>query len=355
VTASELVRDAAVSAAAIVLVWILVHFVWRTIGAYRIRRAGPRPLHASRHVIWRDPGRIEELDPVAGPGGPGGEPMPPFRFLEEHTNGSQPCVSVKDARNRTWRVKWGKEVRAENLAVRLAWSCGYFAEVTYFVPEGTIVGANGLQRASECITVEGRFAEARFELDDAAVKKLFEEHSWAWDDNPFVGTRELSGLKILVMMLSNWDTKDRRDVARGSNTAIFEHVLGRGQREARYLLTDWGGAMGRWGTTPMTRATWDVGGFEEQTAEFISGVRNGAVCFGYTGQRTSDVAAGISIDHARWFHSYARQLTEEYLVRAVTASGGTDDEATRFAKALIERIRLLGEAVEPSAPRFGLL
>ena len=54
---------------------------------------------------------------------------------------------------------------------------------------------------------------------------MFEEHSWAWNDNPFVGTRELHGLKMLVMLLSNWDTKDRRDVARGSNTAIFEHAF----------------------------------------------------------------------------------------------------------------------------------
>ena len=97
---------------------------------------------------------------------------------------------------------------------------------------------------------DGRFIDARFELDDPDVRKLFEEHSWAWDDNPFVGTRELTGLKIVVMLLSNWDTKDRRDVARGSNTAIFEHrasALRAG--EARYLITDWGGAMGSGGRT----------------------------------------------------------------------------------------------------------
>ena len=43
---------------------------------------------------------------------------------------------------------------------------------------------------------------ARFELEDPAVKKMFEEHSWSWDDNPFLGAPELSGLKI-VMLLSN--------------------------------------------------------------------------------------------------------------------------------------------------------
>ena len=71
---------------------------------------------------------------------------------------------------------------------------------------------------------------------------MFEQHS-SWNDNPFLGSRELHGLKILVMLLSNWDTKDRRDAARGSNTAIFERRVGGWRHEARYLITDWGGSI----------------------------------------------------------------------------------------------------------------
>ena len=194
---------------------------------------------------------------IAGPGGAGGAPAAPFQFVEEHTSGSQPCVSVRDARGRLWRVKWGNEVRSENVAVRLAWACGYFAETTYFVANGRIEGAQRLERARNCINEDCGFSEARFELEDTTVRKMFEEHSWAWNDNPFVGTRELHGLKVLVMLLSNWDTKDRRDVARGSNTAIFEHRVSRWRHEARYLITDWGGSMGRWGsnTSPAAAGT----------------------------------------------------------------------------------------------------
>ena len=54
----------------------------------------------------------------------------------------------------------------------------------------------------------------------------FDEHSWAWNENPFVESHELNGLKILLMLLSNWDNKDVRDIARGSNTAIFEYRVG---------------------------------------------------------------------------------------------------------------------------------
>ena len=60
-------------------------------------------------------------------------------------------------------------------------------------------------------------------MDEAGVVKHFDAHGWAWHDNPFVGTPELNGLKILMMLMSNWDNKDVRDVARGSNTAIFEY------------------------------------------------------------------------------------------------------------------------------------
>ena len=123
---------------------------------------------------------------------------------------------------------------------------------------------------------------------------FFDEHSWSWDDNPFVGSRQLSGLKIVMMLLSNWDTKDRRDVSRGSNTAIFEHRVSRWSREARYLITDWGGAMGRWGTNVVSRGRWDPDGFEAQTACFVTGVRDGFVNFGYQGQRTAEITRDIT-------------------------------------------------------------
>src|SRR5215210_5432804 len=270
----NIVLTIVISLACIVAGTVLVHLTWRAVGAWQIRRAGPRPLGPVRHVLWRDPGPVETLDLRLGPGGAGFSPQPPFRFTEEHFGGSQACVSVRDARGRTWRVKWGNEVRSETFAVRLVWACGYYTEVTHFVANGTMAAATNLQRAGVCIDENGRFTDARFELDDPAVIKLFEEHGWAWNDNPFVGSRELQGLKILVMLTSNWDTKDRRDVARGSNVAIFEVPLPGGGREARYLVTDWGGSMGRWGNV-MTRGRWDPEGFEAQTAQFVTSVDQG--------------------------------------------------------------------------------
>ena len=335
--------------AGIVVGTYAVYATWSALSAWRVRRAGPRPLRPARHVLWQDPGAVASLDLADGPGGRDGRPSAPYRFIEEHMGGSQPCVSVTDARGRRWRVKWGDEVNSETFAVRIVWACGYFAEVTYFIPEGRIEGVGTLQRANACLDESGRFASARFEIDDPAIRKLFEEHSWAWNDNPFLGTRELQGLKILNMLLSNWDTKDRRDVARGSNTAIFEHDTPQG-REARYLITDWGGSMGSWGASIMTRARWDAAGYVAQTPQFVAGVEEGVVKFGYAGQRTEDIATGITTDDVRWLCRRLEQITDAQIHAALEASGATAEERDLFSRALRDRINQLVQAAAP-APR----
>jgi hypothetical protein len=341
----ELLWYAALAGAGTVAAVWSVYLVWHLRGRWKIRRAGPRRLIAIRHRIWREPTLADATDLRFGPGGAAGAPVPPYRFVEEHLAGSQPCVAVRDARDRLWRVKWGHEAKPEAFAVRLAHACGYFAEVTHYVASGVITGVKDLARARQCIAEDGGFSEARFELEDRAVRMLFDEHSWSWNDNPFVGTRQLSGLKLVTMLLSNWDTKDRRDVARGSNTAIFE-VPSRWGHEARYLITDWGGAMGRWGSNIVSRDRWDPAGFDAQTPHFVTGVRDGFVNFGYQGQRTAEITRDITVEHAAWFCRYARRLTEPALRDGLLACGATDDEADVFARSLVERVRQIGQAAE---------
>lgn len=295
---------------------------------------------------------MERLDFTSGPGGGACIPVPPYRFLEEHLTGTQPCVSIVDAAGRRWRVKWGHEVRCETFAVRLAWACGYFAEITHFVPSGEIEGCGTLARAAACVDASGRFIEARFELDDPDVEKLFEEHSWSWSDNPFVGTRELAGLKVLLMLISNWDNKDQRDVARGSNTAIYVTRLSRWRSEAQYLIVDWGGSMGRWGRAVVTRDRWDAEGFAAQTPQFVTGVAEGYVQFAYTGQRTGDARANIRVEDVAWLCRYLGRITDAQLREGLNASGATDQETESFTASLRARIdQLLSVAASrgPSA------
>src|SRR3954454_24590727 len=101
----------------IVVTYFALRLFWRAVGYYKVRKAGPRPLFGVRHRLWRDPGDIARLDMAFGPGGQGQAPVAPFRFIEEHGTGTQPCLSVRDVNGRRWRVKWGQEVRCETFAV----------------------------------------------------------------------------------------------------------------------------------------------------------------------------------------------------------------------------------------------
>jgi hypothetical protein len=340
----RLLSYAAIAIVAAVAVFGALRLFWRAMSEYKLRRAGPRPLAGGRPTLWHDPGNVEALDLAVGSGGPDFVPAPAFEFVEEHTSGSQPCVSVRDGKGRVWRVKWGHEVRCETFATRIAWACGYYAEPTHFVASGRVTGAANLTRAAGSIQKDGSFVDACFRLDDSRIDKLFEEHSWSWTDNPFVGTAQLAGLKVLLMLLSNWDNKDQRDVARGSNTAIYIHRVAPRRREARYLIADWGAGMGRWGTTVVTRGRWDPDAFASQTPQFVTGVQDGFVQFGYSGQRTGDARSGIRVDNVRWLCQYLGRITDAQLRAALTASGATLDETASFTSSLRARIEQLRAA-----------
>jgi hypothetical protein len=342
-----------IAIAVALVIWVGLP-AWRRLASMvQVWHAAPAPVTAPRKRLWRDPGAVERLDLVHGPAGTVGPPVPPFRFLEEHSAGTSPSLSVEDARGRRWRLKWGGEARPEAFATRIVWAAGYFAETTFLVPAGRIDGVPALDRARDCVDETGGFTDARFELEEQDTHTRFDEHGWAWDDNPFLGTHELAGLKVLHMLLSNWDSKDVRDTSRGSNTAVFEYTLPDGVREARYLIIDWGGSMGQWGSV-ISRTRWDWQGFESQTGEFITGVDEGFVTWGYAGQRTADISDGITIEDVRWVSRYIGRLTDAQIQAALDASGATPEERDGFTRALRRRIERLREIADGAgAPRAG--
>jgi hypothetical protein len=329
--------------------WV-VRGYWRAKSEVARRVEGEAPLRSSRELIWRDPGVISAAQVEIGPLGPDGDPETPFTFVEEHDTGSQPSLTVRDAAGSKWRVKWGDEVHTEVFGTRIAWALGYFAEPSYFIPAGEILGARDLTRAKSCVDENGRFTNARFELDEQGIVKHFDAHGWAWHDNPFVGSRELKGLKILMMWMSNWDNKDVRDIARGSNTAIFEGRTKSGELEARYLIIDWGAALGAWGNNVLQRGKWDPEAFAAQNPQFVTGVTDDVVTFGYQGQRTGDLSANITCDDVRWFVQRARHLTNDHLRAALRASGATREEIDLFTAALRARLNRLNEIANSCVP-----
>jgi hypothetical protein len=296
-------------------------------------------------TIWHDPGQVESLDFAHGAGGEANVPAPPFTFVEEDTGGSNPKIKVRDAAGRHWGVKWGTEVNAETMAACLAWAAGYYVEPDYYVASGKIVGAKELHRAKKYVADDGSFTKARFELKREGIKKKTGEEGWRWDRNPFVGTKELNGLKIMLMLTSNWDSKDARDASRGSNTAIFEN---KETGEVTYVFTDWGGSMGKWGGV-LSREKWDCKGFAGQNKKFVTGAKNGVVEFGYSGQRTDDVREGIRVSDVAWLMQYIGRITDDQLRTGLQASGATDEEVRCFTAAIRDRINQLANIARQRA------
>ena len=297
-------------------------------------------LPAGKPVIWQNPGSVETLDLVGGSTGRAKAPKPPFTFVEESLSGSNPKVRVTDANGVRWTAKFGSEVNAETFATRLVWAVGYFVEPAYFVPSGKIAGVGKLTRAKDFVKPDGSFMDARFEMQkEKNVKKLEEEESWSWVQNPFVGSKELNGLKVMLMLASNWDNKDVRDVKRGSNTAIFRTPLKNGVQD-RYLVTDWGGSMGKWGSF-FSREKWDCKGFRDQTKDFVKGVKGDLVQFGYSGQHSDTFKNDIRVSDVKWLLQSLARVSDGQLRDGLQASGASPDEVACFTAALRDRINQL--------------
>lgn len=299
-------------------------------------------LSARNQVLWRDPGRVENLDFSVGPGGPHGDPKPPFTFIKEDLKGAYPKVIVHDARGRKWQVKFGREVHSEPFASRVAWAAGYLIEPNYFVPSGKILNVQQLGRAAKHITQGGEFENARFQLRDPKYK-FSDEYNWSWTNNPFIGTPQLNGLKIVMMLVSNWDNKDARDQDEGINTAIFEH---RGRYI--YAFTDWGGSMGRWGGVSR-RSVWNCEGFTEDGRQFARGIHDGKIDWGYTGRHNKSFIDDIRVSHVQWILRYVGRIRDAQFAAGLKASGATPDEVDCFTRELRRRINRLREVATSSS------
>src|SRR6185437_279882 len=157
-------------------------------------------------VLWHDPGDISSKDLVYGQGGEDGQPKPPFTFLGEKKHDSNPKFDVRDVNGHSWRVKLGAEARPEIVASRLLWAVGYFTENDYVI-------------------------NARFARKPDGEKRIA---SWKWKENPFFGTREFNGLRVMMAVLNSWDLKTE------NNAVYSDKETGR----QLFLVSDTGASFG---------------------------------------------------------------------------------------------------------------
>ena len=286
--------------------------------------------------LWHDPGNVAALDFAGAFGAPTGLPKAPFTFVKEDSSGTQPKLFTKDASGSTWNVKFGYEVRSESFCWRIVRSCGYFAEPNFWVASGQFQGYQALKRTDPTLHADGHFAEGRFQYRDPNLKFL-DSRNWRWDRAPWGGTKELSGLKILIMLFSNYDNKDGRvGKTFGPNTAIFEWKRPTGI-EYIYAFTDWGSGLGRMGPL-QKRDNWDCAAFTEQSKTFVKKVEKTQVIFDYDGNINEGFQTGIPPAHVSWLMQYLGKISDSQLHAGLKASGANNSDAACFTSALRTRI-----------------
>jgi hypothetical protein len=286
-------------------------------------------------TLWQPPPDMNLNDWVWGPGGKERAPSGPYEFIGDDLNGTNPKITVRDAKGDQYTVKFGGEDHSDVFASRLLYALGYVVQPTYFVASGTVIGAQGLGRAKPFLDKHGAFTNARFKLRNHKKFQHVENKVWSWNDNPFIGTHELNGLKIVMMLLSNWDAKDSRD-GEGSNTSVYS----RGSDESLfYAFDDWGSSLGKWGGF-FERDKWNPEGFREQTKQFVR-ISGQSIEWGYRGKHSNDITSGIGADDIRWLLKYLSCVTDDNLRVAFRSSGATEAQIESFTGSLRQRIQQL--------------
>jgi hypothetical protein len=292
-------------------------------------------------VIWHDRGDAAELDLVGGPGGQAHVPGHVLKFIEESDSGTSPKFEVEDEHGVRWKIKLGEEAKSETAATRLLWAAGYVVDEDYYREQMRVVGLPRLARGQEFVSGGDIVTGARLERQGGGGGE--EATTWSWYDNPFVGTREFNGLKVMMALVNNWDLKDVNN--RVSDTA---------DGGAQYGITDLGATFGRTGNI-ITRSKSVVKDYAE--TKFIAKVAATHVDFVMQSRpifpfvfhlpayrertRMQDIVKGIPIADARWLGERLGRLSVEQIRDAFRASGFSPADVEVYTQVVVARIRAL--------------
>jgi hypothetical protein len=174
--------------------------------------------------------------------------------------------------------------------------------------------------------------------------------SWKWKENPFYGTREFNGLRVMMAVLNSYDLKSE------NNAVYSDRKTGR----QLFLVSDTGASFG---TNSVRMKNANGKGNVEKYAEskFITHTTETEVSFGtpappndllmesggllaplYFKRLHYDwIGDDIPRADARWIGSLLGQLTHEQLINAFRAARFTPQETNEYVSILEDRIAQL--------------
>ena len=296
-------------------------------------------------IIWQDPGDIRSLNLFWGPGGEKHQPQPPVAFVDEDLHGTSPKFDVRDANDKKWKAKLGLEAKPETAAARLLWAVGYGANENYFFSHLQVTNMPPrLVRGQNLAGHGGMVQDVR--LQRHAGKRIGD---WNWRHNPFYGTREFNGLRVMMGLIANWDLKD-------DNNAIFEDEKNSGQK--MYAVSDVGTAFGIAGKKYSNRDS--KGNLEVyRRTKLIAHVQGDYVDLNFPKRppisslfefewgfffhqlRIEWIGRHIPRADAKWIGSQLAQLTPEQIHDAFRAAGYSPEQVESYTQAIMSRIQEL--------------
>jgi hypothetical protein len=102
----------------------------------------------------------------------------------------------------------GLEPRPEIAVSRLIWAAGYVVNENYYYPQLVVKNLPNLRRGQNFVRRGGAVLNVRLQRHPHGYKKIA---NWAWRKNPFDGTREFNGLRVMMGLIGNWDLKDENN------------------------------------------------------------------------------------------------------------------------------------------------
>jgi hypothetical protein len=290
-------------------------------------------------VIWQEPD-VKSRNLFYGPGGEKHQPEGPYTFIEEDMNGTSPKFVIRDRNDVKWTVKLGMEARPETAASRLIWAAGYFSNEDYFLPELRVDDMPAHVKRGATLIHGGVMRDVRLKRHLGDEKT---EDYWQWRNDPFLGTRELNGLKVLMALINNWDLKDE-------NNKVY---AGKKSEEREYVVSDVGATFGATGLTiPFSHSKGDLTTYTR--SRFITKVTPEYVDFGTPSRpallyafsprpffqrvRLDSLVKHVPRDDVRWIARILAELSPEQIRDAFRAADYSPEQIDGFSKVVSQRI-----------------
>jgi len=294
-----------------------------TIAVPAQKKSKKKTVPQGKRIMWERV-NVAQRDTFYGPGGRAMQPdLSRIEFIKKETGGHNTKYRIRDGKGRVWVAKLGREAQPETASVRLLWALGYKTETVYLVPSITI-------------PTKGTFKNVRLEARPENFERL---GNWDWRKNPFTGTNELQGLKIMMVLLKNWD------IIEVNNTVLG--TVGRNGQEIHYVVGDLGRTFGRLGNNnfPVIYRMGRTTGRPNHYAKsiLVRDVEKGKIELSYKG-KLRDIFRDVTVSQGRWLADLLVRLNDRQIEDAFRAANYSPAEIDILKRAFKSKVQELDDA-----------